>query len=543
MPQVGTTAEAIVATLAEHGVDTVFALPGVQTYALFEALRASQPPMRVIGARHEQTAAYMAFGYAQATGRLGVYSVVPGPGVLNSSAALVSAHGASQPVLCLTSDVPARFRGRGLGHLHELPDQLATLRTITKWAENVDHPSQASELTAAAIRAATGGRPRATALATPWDVLAASGPYQLTNTRPPATPDIDSARIERAAELISAARNPMIMVGSGAREAGRQVRELAEFLQAPVVSFRGGRGVLSDEHPLGFTCATGFERWPDTDVVIGIGSRMELMWFRWPGRRPDLRVVTVDIDPEQVIRLDPDEAIVADSAQGVDALLARLRATTVAAADRTDEFAKIKQAKDAETRDVGPELDYLRAIRDTLPRDGYFVEEICQVGFTSYFGFPVYEPRHFITCGHQGTLGFGYPTALGVQAAHPDKAVVSVAGDGGFLFAASELSTAVQYNLPVVAIVFANGAYGNVKLDQERLFGAGHAFGADLHVPDFAALAVSFGAAGYRADSPADLSARLSEALQARRPALIEVRCELGVGASPWKYLMPQINS
>jgi acetolactate synthase-1/2/3 large subunit len=539
MPQFGTTAEAIVATLAAHGVDTVFALPGVQTYALFEALRSSQPPMRVIGARHEQTVAYMAFGYAQSTGRLGVYSVVPGPGVLNSSAALVSAHGASQPVLCLTSDVPSEFRGRGLGHLHELPDQLATLRTITKWAANIDDPAQASELTAEAIHAATTGRPRATAIATPWDLLAATGSYELASVRPPATPPSDAASLERAAALVSTARNPMILVGGGAREAGSPVRELAEFLQAPVVSFRGGRGVLSDEHPLAFTCAAGFERWQDTDVVIGIGSRLELKWFRWPAR-PEQRLVLIDIDPEQAVRLRPDEAIIADAAQGAAALLSRLRATSVAATDRGDEFGKIKQAKEAEIRDLGPELEYLRAIREALPRDGYLVEEICQVGFASYVGFPVYEPRHFITCGHQGTLGFGYPTALGVQAAHPDKAVVSIAGDGGFLFAAGELSTAVQYDLPVVAVVFANGAYGNVKLDQERLFGPGHAFGADVHVPDFAALAESFGMAGYRVESAADLTVRLRQALAARRPAVIEVRCELGVGVSPWKYLMPR---
>ncbi len=540
MSQSGATAEAIVATLGVHGVDTVFALPGVQTYALFEALRSSPTPMRVIGARHEQTVAYMAFGYAQATGRLGVCSVVPGPGVLNAGAALVSAQGASQPVLCLTSDVPSRFRGRGLGHLHELPDQLATLRTIAKWAANLDHPSQASELTAEAIRAATGGRPGVAALAAPWDVLEASGPCQLAAARVAPPPPLNPSSIARAAALVAAARNPMIMVGGGAREAGAQVRELAEFLQAPVVSFRGGRGVVSDEHPLALTCAAGHERWQDTDVVIGIGSRMELMWFRWPSRPAGLRVVTVDVDPLQAVRLEPDEAIVADAAQGAEALLARLRATGAAAADRADEFAKVKAAKEAETRDVGPDLDHLRAIRAALPRDGYLVEEICQAGFASYFGFPVYEPRHFITCGHQGTLGFGYPTALGVQAAHPDKAVVSIAGDGGFLFAAAELSTAVQHDLPVVAIVFANGAYGNVKLDQERLFGNGHAIGADLSAPDFAALARSFGASGYQVESAAGLGNCLREALAARRPAVIEVRCELGVGVSPWKYLMPQ---
>ncbi len=169
-----TTADVIVQSLISHGVDTVFGLPGVQTYPLFDAM--SRAGIRVIGARHEQTVAYMAFGYAQATGRPGVYTVVPGPGFLNASAALISAYGASAPVICITGEIPSAFIGRGLGHLHELPDQLATMRSLTKWAATVENPGQASELTAQAFYHARSGRPRPTAIAVPWDVLAAPAP-------------------------------------------------------------------------------------------------------------------------------------------------------------------------------------------------------------------------------------------------------------------------------------------------------------------------------------------------------------------------------
>lgn len=539
MSQTGTTGQALVAGLLEHGVDTVFAIPGVQTYALFGALQEARASIRVIGGRHEQAVAYMAFGYAQATGRLGVYSVVPGPGVLNSSAALISAHGASQPVLCLTSEVPTPFLGRGLGHLHELPDQLATLRTLTKWAANVEDVAQAGPLLSEAVFAARSGRPRPVALAAPWDVLGATGEYTVVPPAPVTPPPVDGGAVARAAGLVSGARNPMIMVGGGARHAGDEVRALAEFLQCPVVSFRGGRGILSDDHPLSLTCAAGFERWAATDVLIGIGSRLELTWSRWPQGPQGLRVVNIDIDPEQVRRLKPDEAVVADAADGAAALLAELRARGEPARDRTEEFAKVKQLKAEQIRDLGPELEYLTAIRNALPRDGYFVEEICQVGFASYFGFPVYEPRHFITCGHQGTLGFGYPTALGVQAAHPGKAVVSVNGDGGFLFGAAEIATAVQYDLPVVAVVFNNQAFGNVLLDQHRMYGPGNDLGSRLRNPDFAALAESFGALGAQVTSAGELQDAVSDALAQRRPAVIEVRCELGAGATPWKYLTP----
>ena len=531
-----TAADLIVAGLRAHGVDTVFGLPGVQTYELFDSLARTDGAIRVIGARHEQTVAYMAFGYAQATGRTGVYAVVPGPGVLNASAALLSAYGASAPVLCLTSEIPRAYLGRGLGHLHEMPDQLATLRTMTKWSALVEHPADVPEALATALREAAGGRPRPTSLAVPWDVLGLRAPASTPDPRPLPRPAVDPTAIDTAAELLAGAKNPMIMVGGGARHAAAEVRALAEVLQAPVVPFRGGRGVVGDDHPLGFTSAAGFERWAETDVVIGIGSRMELSWFRWPDQPAGLRTILLDIDPRQATRLEADVYVHGDAADTTAALTA---AAGPQRADRTAEFTAVKAEVAARFADVGPELEYLRVIRDVLPRDGFFVEEICQVGFASYFGFEVYEPRTFVTCGHQGTLGFGYPTALGVQAAFPDRPVVSVAGDGGFMFAAQEISTAVQYGLNVVAVVFDNGYYGNVHLDQQRLFD-GRALGGRLENPDFARLAETFGALGLTARTPDELRVALEKALNSGRPAVIHVPCELGKGASPWKYLMPK---
>lgn len=529
-------ADAIVQSLISHGVDTVFGIPGVQTYPLFDAMARSG--LRVIGARHEQAVAYMAFGYAQATGRTGVCSVVPGPGFLNASAALISAYGASAPVLCLTGEIPSRFIGRGLGHLHELPDQLATMRSLTKWAATVEHPSQASELTAQAFYHARSGRPRPTALAVPWDVLAASAPADPVPPVPVRPPRLDRAAVARAAGLLAGAANPMIMVGGGARDAAREVSELARLLQAPVVSFRGGRGIVDDDDPYGFTCAAGFRRWADTDVLLGIGSRLELTWFRWPARPAGLQTVLVDIDPVQAVRLEPDVAVVADAREAAAALVAQLTPLARSSRDRSAEFQAVKEQAAAEVRDVGVDLDYLAAIRAALPADGFFVEEICQAGFASYFGFGVHAPRQFVTCGHQGTLGFGYPTSLGVKAAFPGRAVVSIAGDGGFMFGIGELATAVQHELGVVAVVFNNGAFGNVLLDQQRRY-EGREVGARLHNPDFAAVAGAFGAAGYAVRSPEALEVALTKALADGRPAVIEVKTTIGGTVTPWKYLRP----
>ena len=534
-----TGGEAIVQSLLQHGVDTVFGIPGVQTYHLFDAFARASDRIKVIGPRHEQTTAYMAFGYAKSTGKVGVYSVVPGPGVLNSTAALCSAYGASAPILCLTGQVPSDFIGSGKGHLHELPDQLATLRTLTKWAARIDHPAEAPDLVAEAFRQMQSGRPRPAALEMPWDVFGMQAPVRLIappSSYPAIEPDPDA--IERAARLLKDARNPMIMVGSGAMHASSEVLAFAELLQAPVVSFRGGRGVVSDDHYLGFTCAAGFKRWHETDVLIGIGSRLELQWFRWPDQPAGLKIINIDIDPAQTARIKPTVALVGDARESVAQLTAAVQRLGAQRASRREELEASKSRTWAEIQKIQPHMQYLDAIRQVLPRDGFFVEEICQAGFTSYYGFPVYQPRTFVTCGHQGTLGFGFPTALGVKVGNPDKAVISITGDGGFLFGVQDLATAVQYGINLVTIVFNNNAYGNVLRDQQRLF-EGRLIGAELRNPDFVKLADSFGMAGSRVATPAQLKHELDKALSRDAPALIEVTVDRRSEVSPWEFLMP----
>ena len=532
-----TTGEAIVDGLLAHGVDRVFGIPGVQTYALYEALAAQTDRITVYGPRHEQTAAYMAFGYAQATGRPGVFSVVPGPGVMNASAAVLSAYGASAPVVGITSEIPSTQMGRGLGHLHEMPDQLATIRTFTKWAANISDPAATSDTVAEAFHHATSGRPRPTMIAAPWDVLSRRSPAVPCLPIPAVIPPIDGSLVERAAAILAGARNPMIMVGGGARHASAEVLALAEFLQAPVVSFRGGRGVVSDEHHLGFSCAEGFERWAECDALVGIGSRLELMWSRWPDRPRDLPIISLDIDPRQFERLNTTVGILGDAPMSTSALLAGLQSSMPPAASREREFARLKALKREELLQLQPHFDYLQALRRAIPRDGILVEEICQVGFASYFGYHVYKPRTFITCGHQGTLGFGYPTSLGVKVAHPDKAVVSINGDGGFMFGVQELATAVEYNLAVVAVVFNNHAYGNVLNDQQRLYG--RTIGSKLQNPSFVDIARAFGAAGTHVSDPSQLEQVVADAINANEPTVIEVAMPLDASASPWRFLMP----
>ncbi len=534
-----TTGQAIVASLLRHGVDTVFGIPGAHTYDLMDALHGAGERIRFVTARHEQAAAYLAFGYAKSSGKMGVFTVVPGPGVLNAGAALCTALGACTPILCLTADIPAPFIGRGRGILHELPDQLATLRSITKWAARIDHPTEASAKVAEAFQLTQGGRPGPAALATPWDVLGQRAEVVVSDPLPPTpAPPIDSDAIERAAQLISKAQRPMITLGAGALHAGEEVLDLARLLQAPVTAHRSGRGVVSEDSPYGFSSGSALQLWMETDLVIGIGSRLELQHLRWKKMPPGVRFVRIDIDPTEMVRLPPAVGVVADAKSGARALLDALRKIVAPRASRETEFAAAKARARKEFEQVQPQLTYLDAIRRVLPRDGFFVEEISQVGFTARYGFPVYAPRTYVTCGYQETLGFGFNTALGVKIANPDKAVVSVTGDGGFMFGVQELATAVQHHIPVVTCVFNNNAYGNVRRDQQGIY-QGRLIGAELTNPDFVKLAESFGVDAVRVQTPETFRPALERALALDAPAVIEIAVERGAEASPWPFLHP----
>jgi len=534
--------QAIVESLLAHGVDTVFGIPGAHTYDLFDALHAAGERIRFITVRHEQAAGYLAYGYAKSSGKTGVFSVVPGPGVLNAGAAMCTALGACTPMLCLTAEIPAPFIGRGRGILHELPDQLATLRSINKWAGRIDHPTQASAVVAEAFASMRGGRPGPAAIETPWDVLGQRAEVAIEAPRAPAAPPpIDPDSIARAVEIVRAAKRPMITVGAGALHAGDEVLELARLLQAPVSAHRSGRGVVSEALPYGFSCGEAIGQWMNTDLVIGIGSRLELQHLRWKTMPPGLRLVRIDIDPTEMTRLPPAAGVVADAKAGTAAFLSALARAISPRASREEEFRAAKRKARAEFGQVQPQMAYVDVLREVLPPDGFLVEEISQVGFAVRFGFPVYAPRSYVTCGYQETLGFGFNTALGVKAANPARPVVSISGDGGFLFGIQELATAVHHAINVVACVFNNQSFGNVRRDQQTIY-AGHVIGAELTNPDFVKLAESFGARAWRVENPGEFRTALEQALAADAPAVIEVRVERGSEASPWPFLHPSFS-
>lgn len=533
-----TGGEALVRSLIIEGIDTVFGLPGIQLDPMFNALHDAGNTISVINSRHEQGVAYMAFGYAQSTGKVGAYAVVPGPGILNTTAALSTAYACNSRVLAITGQIPSNSIGRGFGMLHEIPEQLKIMQGLTKYSERINHPTEVPAKVSEAFRQLRSGRPRPVGLEMPMDMMWHKSEVKLggkTLGDPAPTPDPDL--IEKAAKILGTAKQPMIFVGGGAYEACEEVKTLAETLQAPVVSYQNGRGVLDERHYLAHTNTAGSMLWEDCDAAIAIGCRMQAERMTW-GMDSGIKVIQIDIDPTEINRITkPDIGIVADAAKATEQLINSISKYNVKRLSREEEMLNLKsKAAKLMEQKAGPQMAWLKAIRAALPENGLFVDEFTQVGYVSRVGFPIYHPRSMVTSGYQGTLGYGYATALGVKVANPDKPVVSVNGDGGFMYTMPEIATAVHHGINLVAIVFADGAYGNV-LRMQRDLHDGKVIASQFTNPDFLKLTESFGALGLRAKTPDELKIALDRGFSANRPTVIEVPVD--VFPEPFDILRP----
>jgi acetolactate synthase-1/2/3 large subunit len=534
-----TTAEATIECLIRNGIDTVYGLPGLHNDALFDAFYSARGRLRVLHTRHEQSAAYMALGAALATGKPQAFAVVPGPGLLNAAAALLTAYGTNAPLVALVGQIPQRDIDRAYGHLHELPDQLGLMQHITKSAARIRAPHEAPRIVCEALRQAISGRQRPVAVECAIDVWGRAGSVELpTEPETPVYTPIDDDAVEAAAQILGKAKRVLIVVGGGAQDASTEVSHVAEMLEAPVVGYRRGRGVLASSHRLSVPLPIAHRLWKETDAVLAIGTRLFQQQSQW-GIDADLKIVRIDIDPEEPDRFSPPAAaVIGDAAQVLRVLLSRLAKHNLKRMSREEELAEHRAWLVERLKELEPQVSYLKAMRAALPKDGIFVDEVTQVGFASRIAFPVERPRTFLSPGYQDNLGWGYGTALGVKAALPDRPVLAIAGDGGFLYQVGELATAVQHKLAVVVVVFDDGAYGNVKRIQQERFG-NRLIACELQNPDFAKLAESFGVAAFRAKTAAELQAALSRAFALEIPALVHVPC--GKMPSAWDMiLMPR---
>jgi acetolactate synthase-1/2/3 large subunit len=536
-----TTAEATVAALLAHGIDTLYALPGVHNDHLFDAAFRASDRLRLVHTRHEQGAAYMALGAALATGRPQTYAVVPGPGLLNSSAALLTAFSMNAPVLALIGQIPEAQIGRHLGHLHEIRDQAGIIQRLVGHSRRIRAPEEAPHVVAEAFRAMASGRRGPAAIECAMDVWGKTGPVELQHPLPAPAPPLDHDAITAAARRLGAARAPLIVCGGGAQDASAEVTELAAMLQAPVLGYRRGRGVLDSRNPLSVTLPLGHELWAEADAVLAVGTRLLMQLQEW-GTDGDLALIRVDSDPDEPARLRrPEVAVVGDAAPILRALINALASRNIRRHSRAEEMCGRQAAWRHRLSVLAPQIAYLDAIRAELPEDGILVDEVTQIGFAARLAFPVYRPRTFLSPGYQDNLGWGFATALGAQNARPTTPVVSINGDGGFLYTATELATAVRHRIPLVAVVFVDGAFGNVRRIQQEQFG-NRQIACELTNPDFVRFAESFGAAAERVGGPDQLRAALRRAFARRdAPSLIEI--PVGAMPSPWPFIfLPQVR-
>jgi len=518
-----TGGEATVEALIAHGAHTLFGLPGIQNDWLYNALFDNRDQIRVIHPRHEQGCAYMALGYALATGEPGLFNVVPGPGLLNATAAMATAYALNAKVFCLTGQILSRNIGKGIGDLHEIPQQSEVLRGLTKWHDIVLHPSDAGRKVAQAFFEMESGRPRPVALEIPPDVLKLRAEVPEPPTPWPAfAPPVDAGAVETAGQWLGAARNPLIFVGGGAQDVSAEVKQLAELLQAPVAAYRTGHGVLDSRHPLSLKLPEAHTYYKATDVVLAIGSHMRTPLQRW-GSDSDMKIIRIDVDSDAMGRIQrPDLPIVARAEDALPPLLNAVDRHNRKREPRDEQMRALK-ADWAQTRAfLEPQISYLAIIREELGGDGIFVDELTQMAYAARIIMPVYKPRSYFSSGYQGTLGYGFPTALGVKVARPDLPVLSIAGDGGFMFSVGELATAVQHRIPLVTIIFNNNAYGNVRTMQIRDYEE-RVIATDLLNPDFVKLGEAFGANAFRAEDEGQLRAAMRYGFASELPTIIEV--------------------
>lgn len=517
-----------------EGVRVIFGLPGVQLYHAMDALY-HEPGIRFITTRHEQATGYMADGFSRAGGGIGTALMVPGPGLLNASGGISTAYAASSPIMVVSGQIERDLIGVNRGMLHEVDDQLDSIRPVTKWAQRVLDPADIPEAVHEAFHHLKTGRPRPVEIEVPPETLAELADMELREPEEPRRLTADAERVQRAAQMLTEAANPLVWVGGGVVSSGASeaLIKVAEHLQAGVISTAEGKGAFSDKHPLSLGALwlrnDNIGKAFGHDVILAVGTRMA-----FPNYLGGQKIVQIDIDEAELGRnYDDTFGILGDARDTLEQLHKALSDKGPARSDRSPEIAAQRSARSEAAIKVEPQGSLLKAVRSAMPDDGILVAGMTQLGYYSRAYFPVYQPRTFLTSSYSGNLGFAFPTALGAKVAQPDKAVVALSGDGGFLFNSQELATAVQHGINAVVVVFNDNAFGNVLRDQVNRF-QGRTIGAELHNPDFLKLAEAYGARGLKASGPDELESTLRDVLAANdAPTLIEV--PVGMMPSPFE--------
>ena len=521
--------------LAAEEIRHIFGIPGVQLDYAMNGLSMVTDQIDFIAVRHEQSATYAADGYARTTGDIGVALVVPGPGVLNAGAGLVTALATNSRVLLIAGQIPSNGIGAELGLLHEIPDQSGILATLCRSNELVTDPAKvAGALHGAIVQLGNGPGPVSVEL--PPDILMGESSDAVIGHESPAAPTAgDTASLDHAIEALQAAERPLIFAGGGARSADAwdEMHALAEALGAPLTGNTNGKGAYNNDHRLATMPFESKELLMRADCVLVLGSRTVDTRSNMLRMNPDATTISVNIDEAAFSPpRDFDVTHVGDAGAVAGALAAAIGGEREPWCTDLDDV----RARTAEAlAPLQPQVSYAEALRAAMPDDSVLINELTQVGYAARFTYPVRARKAYCDPGYQGTLGYGYPTAIGAAVGNPHRPVVSVNGDGGFGYGLAEMATVVHYNIPLIGVVFRDDAYGNVQRMHKQQFDGVH-HGTDLTNPDMVKLAEAFGMPGHRAESPAEFETVLGDAIAAGGPCLIDV--PMPICPDPWAIMM-----
>lgn len=524
-------AQVLMKLLREYRVDNVFGIPGVHTIELYRGLPGSG--LQHITPRHEQGAAFMADGYARASGKPGVCFLITGPGLTNAATAMAQAYSDSVPMLVISAVNRRDDLGMGRGRLHELPRQSDASRAFCIWQHTLTRAEQLPEALARAFQMLSCSRPGPVHIEIPIDLFPAPMPGRLEDYRactPASPPAASPAAIEEAARWLQDAESPAILLGGGAQEASAPATELAEKLAAPVFLSLAAKGIVDEQHPLCAGANLSFDsaraRVENADVVLAVGTELaetdrNLVRDNYHFRG---RLIRIDIDPAQLIcNANPDLAILADAGEALQQLNSAItpRDDDARAASHGQVKTLLESCRTEWWSGSEERYPWVRALRESLADDGILVTDSTQLAYNTNTALPLYRPRSHITCttGY-GTLGFALPAAIGARLAS-QRDVIALIGDGGLMFTLGELAVAVEQQLPLPILVWNNSGYGEIRdfMDAAEV----PQEGVNLRTPDFVALAKSFGAEGCRINKPEQLGSAVAEALQRKTPTLIEI--------------------
>jgi thiamine pyrophosphate-dependent acetolactate synthase large subunit-like protein len=520
----------LVRLLREAGTEVCFGIPGVHTLELFRGIRTSG--IRHVLNRSEAGAVFSADGYARTTGRPGVALLISGPGVTNAATPIAQAYHDSIPLLVVSTVVPESERAERRGALHELPDQHATMASLTAFSAYVEDPEELPETIARAFAVFNFKRPRPVHIELPTDVLRHPAPPLAYQPPSGARPLPDPAAVESAAARLAGAGRPKILLGGGAIDAGEEARRLAERLGAPVALSLNAKGALADGHPLSLgttlPATATIEALSTADVLLAVGTEFCPVdsYYSELALEPAGEVIRVDLDPGQLGTPFPAAgSILADAAPALDALdsaLARLgaepRGDSVAEAERIR--AAVRWWPRAE-----PLLPLVEAIGEALPEDAVVACDSTQLAYIGQNAWPARRPRSWLVPAGLGTLGPALPLAIGGAIGRPGSTAYSVVGDGGVLFTIGEMAAAATLGLPVVMLLWNNAGYGEMR-DEMDDSGIGH-IGTDAGAEDFRTIAAGFGWERFRPQSLEEVGATLRESRAPSRPTLVELTPEL----------------